>query len=37
VLINGGGEGFDMAVQRGRAALTLHLPANAILSLFFKG
>jgi glucosylceramidase len=36
VLVNGGGEGFDMAVQRGRAALAMHLPANAILSLFFK-
>jgi glucosylceramidase len=36
VLVNSGSQGFDLAVQRGRAALLLNMPANAILSLRFK-
>ncbi|MGO9970368.1 MAG: glycoside hydrolase family 30 protein [Bryobacteraceae bacterium] len=36
VLVNSGSEGFDLAVQRGTAALLLNMPANAIVSLRFK-
>lgn len=36
VLVNSGGAAFDLAVQRGPAALLLNMPANAILSLRFS-
>jgi glucosylceramidase len=37
VLVNSGKSGFDMAIQRDKAALLLHMPADAILGLRFPG
>ena len=36
VLVNSGNEGFDLAVQRGAAALVFNMPSHAILSLRFR-
>lgn len=35
VMVNAGSDGFDMAVQRGEAALVMNMPANSIVSLRF--